>query len=85
MNVNDIINKMPDDLKRKAEETATKKGQTLEAYVEEQLNEQLTDEELEAVSGGRTDATDIDLGIRGDYDLNRGDSQIGVGTGIRIG
>lgn len=85
MNVNDIINKMPDDLRKRAEETASKKGQTLQVYVEEQLNEQLTDEELEAVSGGRTDDADVDLGIRGDHDLNRGDSQIGVSTGIRIG
>lgn len=84
MEVQPIIDQMPEEVLAKVQKAAENNGVTVEAFVEDQLRQQLSEEQLEAIAGGALSQSDVDLGIRADYDTGRGSGQVGVGARIRF-
>ena len=87
----DIIAQMPPLVRKKAETKAAESGKSLEEFVQEQVAVQLSDETLDAVSGGAiSDASQpdnsIDWSVVGRIDHNpfRGDSNVGGGVVFRF-
>ena len=58
----DIIAKMPADVRKRTEAEAAAAGKSLEAYVQANLVNQVTDDDLEGVSGG------VRLEVAADFD-----------------
>ena len=82
----EIIALMPPMVREKAEQKAAKAGKSLEEFVKEQIAVQLSDEELDTVSGGVLDQSAIDWSVVGRVDHNpfRGDTNVGGGVKFRF-
>ena len=48
----ELIARMPEDIRKKTEAQAAAQGQSLEWFVEQHLKTEITDNNLEGVSGG---------------------------------
>lgn len=48
----DIIQQMPPDVRKRAQEKATQTGVSLEQFVQTQLSAELSDDDLDSVTGG---------------------------------
>ena len=79
----EIIAQMPPAVREKAEAKAADSGKTLEAFVQEQITVQLSDEALDSVSGG-LEAIDWSVVGRVDHNPFRGDSTVGGGVKFRF-
>lgn len=52
MSPKDIIQQMPPDIRKRAEEKAARSGVSLEQFVQTQISAELSDDDLDTVSGG---------------------------------
>jgi hypothetical protein len=81
IHVSSIIQQMSAEVRKQAEDEASKKGMTLEQFVQDQLTVQLAEEEIAVNAAAvRFDRWDI----RGDANPRDGGTRVGVGIGGRF-
>jgi hypothetical protein len=80
IHIGNIVDQMTPEVRKQAEEEATRKGVSLEQFVENQLAVELSDEEMRVGSAGiRFDRWDVRADARGG-----GEVRGGVGIGGRF-
>ena len=80
--VMNIIANMPQSVRSKAEEFATAKGITLEEAVSQQLSYEISDADLDAVSGG---SVDVEVDAEADVRILFVEVDIEVDVEVNIG
>jgi len=63
-----IIESMSDDVRAKAQAYANSKGISLEEAVSQQLNNELSDEDLESIAGGRAALIPVEAPVEADIE-----------------
>jgi hypothetical protein len=80
IHADEIIKQMSPEVRYQVQQAADKKGVTIQQFVQEQLNAQISGDEMVV----DLDAANADVNVRADHDVNRGETRVGGGVTVRF-